>query len=261
MPHAHAPVAVLLLSAAIALGCALPPRSLDREGGAPPASLDAARWNEVLSAHVRDGQVDYPAVAAGGQLPALLEQIADVELQPSTPRAERLAFLINAYNVLAVEGIVAGKSPSTLLGRGRFFLWTRYPVAGERISLWDLEHARIRPLGEPRIHFALVCASASCPRLAPQAFSAERLDAQLEAETRRFVNDPTRNRFDVAAGVAHLSAIFDWYEEDFTADGGSVQQYVAPFVDDPAVRAALEAGALEVEFLPYDWSLNGTPPR
>jgi len=248
-----------VLGASSIAGCALPPRSLDRPMGAPGASFDAAGWDSLLSAHVVDGQVDYPGLARSGALPALREQIAAVDLGGAS-RGERLAFLINAYNVLAVAGILDGGSPASLLGRARFFLWTRYPVAGERITLWDLEHERIRPLDEPRIHFALVCASASCPRLASQAFTAADLDEQLERETRRFVGDASRNRFDVGAGVAQLSAIFDWYEEDFTSPGRSVLQYLAPYVDDPALRTRLEDDDLEVEHLPYDWSLNGTPP-
>jgi hypothetical protein len=130
-------------------------------------------------------------------------------------------------------------------------------VAGEEITLWDLEHERLRPLGEPRIHFALVCASASCPKLPSEAYAPVRLGAQLDRDARAFVNDPSRNRFDAQAGEARLSAIFEWYAEDFEAAAGSVHAYVAGYVADPELARGLGAGQWRIEYQDYDWSLNG----
>ena len=119
----------------------------------------------------------------------------------------------------------------------------------------------IRPLDEPRIHFAIVCASKSCPRLRGEAYIAARLDAQLDAQARQFVNDPSRNRFDKATRTAYLSEIFKWFDEDFRAAAGSMQKYVARYAADPEVAQGLAADAYRVEWIGYDWSLNGTPPR
>lgn len=242
-------------------GCVSPPRAYRIEAPRPLSAIDDSGLDALLRAHVRGGGVDYSGFCGSPELRAFLLDVANADPTRATSRAERLAFLINAYNALAIAGILDGSSPETLWGRHRFFQRARHPVAGERITLWDLEHARIRPLGEPRIHFALVCASASCPRLASRAWRPATLEAELEAATRAFVNDPTRNRFDAGARTAHLSRIFDWYTEDFVRDGESVATYVARYVADPELARDLLAGDWRVEFLPYDWSLNGTPPH
>jgi hypothetical protein len=161
----------------------------------------------------------------------------------------------------AVDYVLRGGSPATLGGRYSFFLRTPHGIAGESISLNDLENKRIRSYDEPRIHFALVCASASCPKLRSEAYRADRLDAQLRIATEDFINDPTRNRFDAASRTAHVSKIFDWYEEDFTAAHGSLQAYLSRYVADPEVARGLAGGGWKLRFLAYDWSLNGaTPP-
>lgn len=252
---------LLGLAWVLCVACAAPPRDYRTEQPLALEAVDYSGWDALLRAHVRDGAVDYPAFAAAPQLDAFLAQVRRARLGAGDGAAERLAFWINAYNALAIRGILDGGSPASLLGRYRFFLRRRFAVAGEEITLWDLEHARIRPLGEPRIHFALVCASASCPKLASETYLPQRLDAQLERAARAFVNDPARNRFDPTDRVARLSAIFDWYAEDFAADAGSPAGYVAGYLADSELARALAAGRWRVEYLDYDWSLNGTPPR
>ena len=96
--------------------------------------------------------------------------------------------------------------------------------------------------------------------LREEAFVAERLDAQLDEQARAFVNDPLRNRFDKATRTAHLSEIFKWFAEDFEGPAGSVQKYVARYVADPEVARALANDGYKVEWIDYDWTLNGTLP-
>jgi len=255
----HLGFAWLPLALALLVSCVASPRSDPSERSLPLAAVDASGFDALLREHVVDGHVEYAAFAAAPELSLYLSEVREARLAEGTPEPERLAFLLNAYNALAIRGILDGGSPATLLGRYGFFMRTRHSVAGEAITLWDLEHERIRPLGEPRIHFALVCASASCPKLASEAFDPARLEEQLERETLRFVNDAQRNRFDAERRVASLSAIFDWYAEDFEASDGSVERFVARYVDDPEVAQGLAAGEWVVESLGYDWSLNGTP--
>jgi len=146
----------------------------------------------------------------------------------------------------------------TWVGRYRYFIGRNYRVGGETINLYDLERSVIiADFREPRIHFAIVCASRSCPKLQSEAYAAERLEEQLERGAKEFINDPSRNRFDPERKVAHLSMIFKWYEEDFAAKAGSLLKYVKPYVTDPAVAQKLEQ--YTVEFLEYDWALNGRP--
>lgn len=236
------------------LGCVAPPKSYWVDDARPAERIDYDAWDELLRAHVKEGFVDYAAFAASAEFTEFRRALRRVRFTRATTADQRLAFWMNGYNASAIAGILSGGSPVTTLGRARFFLRDYHAVGGEEITLWDLEHERIRPVGDPRIHFAIVCASASCPRLASEAFVPERLDEQLDVLTRAFINDPTRNQYDLHSGMARLSQIFEWYEEDF----GNVPHYLARYVTDPEVAAALREGRLEIEYFPYDWSLNGT---
>jgi hypothetical protein len=220
---------------------------------------DARALDALLRANVRAGVVDYPGFQAS---PAFRAYVADLAKPVRfSGRSDELAYYINAYNALAIEGILAGLSPSTLLGRARYFKIKDWPLAGRDVTLHDLEHKVIRPLGEPRIHFAIICASKSCPFLRSEAYAAASLDAQLDDQARLFVNDASRNRFDKTTRTARLSEIFKWFDEDFRASAGSTQKYIARYVADPEVAQGLAADGYRVEWIDYDWSLNGVPPR
>jgi len=218
-----------------------------------------AEFGEILTASVNGGYVDYPRIAADPRFFAYVAALA-APLPADASRDEQLAFYINAYNALAIKGIVDGLSPSSLLGRYRYFKGTDYDVGGERMNLYDLEHKVIIPFGEPRIHFAIVCASASCPPLRAEAYTAARLETQLEEQAHTFISDTSKNYFEPDRRIARLSKIFDWFEEDFARHSGSVQQYLAQYVTDPNIAAALRGQEYKVKYLKYDWSLNGIEP-
>jgi hypothetical protein len=228
-------------------------------GSAMAQGIDHAPFDALLRANVKNGVVNYP----GFQDNAAFRQYVQDLSKPARldTRADQLAYYINAYNALAIEGILQGLSPSSLLGRARYFKFKEWQLNGKSITLYDLEHKVIRPLGEPRIHFAIICASKSCPFLRPEAYTPAGLDAQLDEQARQFVNDPVRNRYDPAKKTAHLSEIFKWFEEDFSGPAGSTQRYIARYVANPGVAKGLAADAYQVEWIDYDWSLNGTPPR
>lgn len=219
---------------------------------------DAAPFDALLRAHVKQGQVSY----AGFQESAAFKSyVADLGRPAKLgDRDASLAYHINAYNAFSIQGILDGLSPTTMIGRLRYFRLQAWPLDGRRISLHDLEHEVLRPLREPRIHFAIVCASRSCPLLRSEAYTAARLEAQLDDQARAFVNDASRNRFDKATRTAHLSEIFKWFDEDFRG-AGSVQRYVARYVADPDVARELAQDGWRIEWIDYDWTLNGTPPR
>lgn len=201
---------------------------------------------------------------------ASLSAVTAAEYQ-SWPRDERLAFLINAYNAFTIK-LVLTRYPELKsikdLGSLLQSPWKQqfFTLLGEKRSLDDVEHRMIRAPGafdEPRIHFALNCASVGCPMLREEAYVATRLDAQLESSTRRFLGDRTRNRYDPAAGRLELSSIFDWYKGDFEKGVGgsaSVAQFVARYAEllagDAAGQALVRRGTLPTRYLDYDWSLN-----
>lgn len=225
-----------------------------------PAGMDTDALDEALARHVHAGRVDYPGLARSAAFARYLADIGRARRGAATD-AEWLAFLINAYNALAIRAVLDGLSPAGLPGRLRFFLLRRHRVAGRNRTLYGLEHRELMAMGEPRIHFAIVCASASCPPLRPAAYRPATLPALLDEDARQFVNDPHRNRFDPAAGIARLSRIFRWYRGDFGAGTGALQAWLAGYVADAQVADRLAAGAFRIEYLRYDWSLNGTPPH
>ncbi|HVF65692.1 MAG TPA: DUF547 domain-containing protein [Casimicrobiaceae bacterium] len=219
---------------------------------------DPAPFDTLLRANVNAGQVNYPGFQDAAELKTYLASLAKpVDLKT---RPEQLAYNINAYNAYAIQGILDGLSPSTFFGRLRYFKNTQWPLAGRRIALHDIEHEVLRPLGDPRIHFAIICASKSCPFLRSEAYTAAKLDAQLDEQARQFINDPSRNRFDKATKTAQLSEIFKWFEDDFKGPG-SLQKYLAKYANDADVAKILASDGFKVDWIPYDWSLNGTPPR
>lgn len=238
-----------LVGVAVGLACLL------AIGVALAQRPDHAAFDALLRAHVKDGVVDYTGFRDNPAFRAYLGDLAKPAVLSS--RDETLAYYINAYNALAIAGIVDGLSPSTLLGRARYFKFKDWPLNGRSITLYDLENDVIRPLGEPRIHFAIVCASRSCPLLRPEAYAAAKLDRQLDEQARRFVNDGFRNRFDPATRTAHLSEIFKWFDEDFRG-AGSAQRYIARYASDAEAAKLLAADAFTVDWIDYDWRLNGT---
>lgn len=237
-------------------------------------AYDHAAWNGLLERHVqpvRDGvatEVDYAGLARErAALEAYLEGLAAVtpEAFRSWPRAERLAFLINAYNAWTVELVLTAWPDLDSIKDLGGLLRTPWqhafiPLLGETRSLDDIEHRMIRARGaydEPRIHFVVNCASVGCPALRGEAYRAADLEAQLADATRRFLADRTRNR--IAGGRLEVSRIFKWYGEDFDPLGGA-QAFLAAEGDDLGLtegqRRALRDGSLRIGFLPYDWGLN-----
>jgi hypothetical protein len=240
-------------------------------------AYDHADWDGLLKRHVhpvRAGvatEVDYAGLARErGALEAYLDGLASVS--PGTfrtwPRAERLAFLINAYNAWTVELVLtAWPDLDSIKDLGDLFRtpWQRafIPLLGDTRSLDDIEHGMIRARGaydEPRIHFAVNCASVGCPALRGEAYRAADLEAQLADATRRFLADRTRNR--IAGGRLEVSSIFKWYGEDFDQLGG-LRAFLAAEGDGLGLtdsqRRALRDGSLRIVFLPYDWGLNAVP--
>jgi len=243
-------------------GCGTVPASFHPPDPIPPHEFSHSKLDAIVRAHVSDGIVNYPAIAADERFTAYLQDLRRVDPNGFPTRDARLAFWTNAYNAFAIKGILDGLSPLTLVGRYQYFIARKYEIGGEGVDLYDLEQKILIPqFQEPRIHFAIVCASRSCPKLQPWAYTPERLEEQLERSARDYINDASRNRFDRDRKVAHLSMIFKWFERDFAAHSGSLLHYVQRYVADPEVARELATRPYSVEFLEYDWHLNGIPPE
>ncbi|HUJ00178.1 MAG TPA: DUF547 domain-containing protein [Usitatibacter sp.] len=259
------------LLAAVALCLALPAAAFDHA---------YAAWDALLKRHVRyvsngdASRVDYAGMKddrkALDAVTADFEKVARAEFDAWT-RPQREAFLINAYNAFTIEKILT-RYPDirSIRDFGTFFgnPWKDefFTLFGEPTSLDGIEHGMLRKAGaydEPRVHFAVVCASIGCPMLRNEAYVADRLDAQLEDAVRRFLSDRSRNRYDPAAGKLEVSKIFDWYGKDFehgwhgyTSVKATLARYADLLADRTEDRAAIRAQRVDVDFLDYDWSLN-----
>ena len=229
-------------------------------------------WNPAGTATV----VDYSALQRErSTLNAYTRTLSAVTPQEfnSWTRSQRVSFLINAYNAFTLERILSrypdldsirdfGNIVFDSPWKQRFFR-----LLGATRHLDEVEHTLLRgaqDFDEPRIHFAVNCASIGCPALRPEAYRADQLSAQLDDQTRRFLRDRTRNRFDATGrGTAWISPIFKWYEEDFEAGHRgyrSVRQFLQSnaeaIADSPAARDLLRRGTFPVKYSDYSWDLN-----
>jgi hypothetical protein len=230
-------------------------------GSSQAAAPDHSDFNSVLLRNVQRGFVDYAGIRADPAFARFLASLGETGSTEVADSRSRGALLINAYNAFAIQGILDGYSPSSWLGRYSYFKRRKYQLMGEPVTLHELETRQLMPLRDPRIHFAIVCASISCPRLSSRAYAPDKLEEQLDTAARAFINDNTRNRYDVQRKIAFVSRIFDWYGEEFARTSGSVQKYIAAYVNDPAAAALLVADGFELKFVPYDWELNGNSPH
>lgn len=226
---------------------------------ASAAEPDWQRYGEVLAAHVAPGErngvklalVDYAALKADPRFAAVVEMVQAWPLaQLATPQ-ERLAFHINAYNILALQTVAAHWPLDSIKDVGHLLkpVWKRPAgkLDGQTVSLDDIEHGILRKLGEPRMHLAIVCASVSCPDLRAEPYTAARLDAQLDDQATKFLaNDGKGLRLD--GDTAHVSKIFDWFGGDFDQVGG-VDAFLRKY------HALPEGVDLQAD-IDYDWSVN-----
>ena len=228
-------------------------------------------WDALLKKHVvvlqggKASQVRYAGFAADrAALKAYLDSVSKVtEAQfGAWPKAERMAFLVNAYNAFTVEKILTRypdlksiRDFGTVFGnpwKDKFFT-----LFGRESYLDQIEHEMLRKPGaynELRFHYAVNCASIGCPMLREEAYVADRLEAQLEEQAVRFLSDRSRNRFE--AGKLQVSKIFDWFKEDFGVREQYFAKYARLLADGPEAQKQVAEGRATLSFLDYDWSLN-----
>ncbi len=244
----------------------------DTEPQQPP--FDYRPLERVLANYVDGkGRVDYAALKQNrDDLDEMIERFSNrspdsaPDLFPT--REAKLAYWINAYNTWILRIVVDDYPTSSitkigLVPYGAFFV-KRVPLGGEKMTLRSLENDIIRGrFHDPRIHFAINCASASCPPLRSRAYRPETLDAQLDAATRAFINDKRHVRLDPAGNRIELSKIFEWYSSDFTATAGSnsggkktVVGYLKGYLNDERRKVLEEISPAKIIYQDYDWSLN-----
>lgn len=239
--------------------------------GTAAAEFDVDLYADVLRDHTAETsrlagtEVDYEAIAGDPRWPRLLAGLEAARPSAIRRPEERLAFWINAYNVLAIRMVIDHWPLESIRDAGSLIwpVWRREiaRIEGERVTLHEIEHEILRPTGEPRIHGAIVCASLSCPSLAREPYRGDQISAQLDASMRRFLADPRKGlHIDRTERTVVLSRIFRWFSDDFDAAGGALafSARYAPDADGAWIDTRLET--LDLEYFEYDWALNA-PPR
>lgn len=226
--------------------------ALAHAGAPPPPSLSASTTAFLGKFVNAAGDVNYAAIKRSpAALNALLRRVETFDAAGARP-AEREAFYLNAYNLLVIGEVVARYPLESVQRVPGFFDKNLVRVAGEQLTLNDLEARKLRqPYADPRVHFALVCGARGCPRLSRTAYAAAQLDAQLTAQARQVLQNPVFVRVDAQAGKVQLSQIFKWYEADFKASGKTGLAYVNQFREGKAIPATYT-----VDYYAYDWALN-----
>lgn len=232
------------------------------------------KWNAVLQKAVvvrgHASWVNYKSIKEKPQ--ELTEYLASLEAVTKDEFShfsndEKLAFLINSYNALTVKLIVEHYPTTSIKNTGVRTLsnlsaspWKNvfFKLLGGDRYLDYIEHEILRKsFNEPRIHFALVCASISCPALQTEAYTASHLDHQFEKAAENFLTDQERNRYIPGGSRLELSSIFKWYGDDFAKKYGSYLAFIGPRITkNPEFQKAISDGKATVSFLDYNWNLN-----
>ena len=210
-------------------------------------------YNRLLGKYATSGGVKYAEWKGNAADMQALQGVVDAiakENASGMERKQQLAFYCNAYNAWILhEALEKYPTKSVKDALFTFFTSKRITVAGQQTSFKAFEDNVIRKLGEPRIHFALNCASRSCPPLGRQAFTAGNLDGQFEALAKGYANSDKGVRFNAANKTAELSKIFDWYKDDFKGEGGPVA-----FINKR--RSTPIPADAKITYQEYDWGLN-----
>ena len=220
-------------------------------------------WNDYVRVltFVKQGEkhgtslalVDYAALKKSGMLGKVYQQISNFPVESLSGKEERLAFYINSYNILALKMVVDHWPLESIKDVGSFFspVWGKEAgiIAGKSVSLDDIENKIIRPMGEPRIHLAIVCASVSCPDLKNEPYTASVLNKQLDAQVNAFLGNDKKGLY-ITKDEIVVSKIFKWFKQDFDKVGG-VDSFIRGYRPDLPVSYPIDAD------IAYDWSVNG----
>ncbi|MCW5731598.1 MAG: DUF547 domain-containing protein [Alphaproteobacteria bacterium] len=239
----------------------------ERHSPGSSEAVDHSLWDRILKSYLRPGgdgvnRFDYGRVSSGdrGLLDSYIDGLSRTDID-GLDRPEQLAFWINLYNALTVK-LVLDRYPVAsirdinispgLFSRGP---WGRKLVrlGGEELSLDDIEHRILRPVWrDPRIHYAVNCASVGCPNLREEAYRAARIDAQLDEQARAFVNHPRGMQLD--GGRLVVSSIYVWFQEDFGGTDASVIAHLKSHAAPDLAAKLAEVGKIDDHR--YDWTLN-----
>lgn len=223
-------------------------------------AADNSLYAELLKRYVKDGLVDYSGLKKDEEVLDRYLMVLEEVRPEALLKESRFAFYVNAYNAWTIKLILTGYPGVESIKELGSFLRSPWKkkicrIDGGLKSLDEIEHEILRKhFNDPRVHFAINCASRSCPPLRGEPYEGEILEAQLDDATRSFINDPEMNR--IEGDTLHVSKIFDWFKEDFNDD---IPRFFLPYAEGD-LKKALDEGRnrIRVKYLDYDWSLNGS---
>jgi hypothetical protein len=230
-------------------------------------TFDHSNFNQVVKEYVDDkGLIDYNGIAEEPLFQAYMETLKTAKLG-NLSKDGQLAFWINAYNAVTIDKVIKWKPKKSVRETfipgvwtsTKFFTAREHTVAGKLMSPDDIEHEILRKrFNDPRIHFAIVCASSSCPPQPRFAYTDKNVQAMLDEETRKYMNSQRGSRIANAENTLYLSKIFDWFADDFIKKSGSVTEFIKPYVNG-GVLSFLEQNP-RISYLDYNWALNAKEP-
>jgi len=234
--------------------------------------IDHRVWDGLLKRYVDgNGKVAYAQWKQSAQdtqaLDSYLATLSAASPQARASKEATLAFWINAYNAVTVRGILR-EYPTTSIRNHTaklvgYNIWDDLllTVGGRGYSLNQMEHEVLRKMGEPRIHFAIVCASISCPRLLNEAYTATRLNDQLTTNTQVFFAQPGNFRYDAGQRRFQISSILKWFGSDFGDSQAEQLRAIASYLPTREAYDAAVINSVSISYLDYDWGLNDQAAR
>jgi len=226
------------------------------ENNTPESTYDG-----VLSRYVsQEGLVDYKGLKKDKDFMKYIEYLSSTDPKNLPTDKHRMAFWINAYNAFVLQGVLEEYPIESVLDVGwlphSFFKRKKFKTKQGTITLRELENEKLREaFREPRIHFAINCASMSCPKLLTEAYKPGKLEQQLEEQAISFINNKNRNYLDREDKILYISSVFKWYKDDFVKKGQDIVDYILKYLNEEDSEF-IRNNKVTVEYLDYDWGLN-----
>lgn len=212
--------------------------------------IDYSIWQSLLQKNVlANGKVNYKGFKSDiSKLNTFLRKLSNTKITSSWTKNDKIAYWINVYNAYTVKLVLNNYPISSIKEIDRPWKTEFFPINGKLMSLHQVEHDILRSYGEPRIHFAINCASRSCPRLLQIPYTADNLTKLLDRQTKEFINDEFYNT--ITEYSVNVSNIFNWYKKDFKETHGTVVNFINQY-SNVTIGNQKDKG-----YKPYDWTLN-----
>ena len=235
--------------------------------GVSAGTFDHSKFDQALKKYVDDkGLVDYNSIAKDSGFSEYVQSLQTARVEEFS-RDGQLAFWINGYNAVTIDKVIKKKPKKSVRETfipgvwtaTKFFTSREHIVAGKRLSQDDIEHEILRKqFKDPRIHFAIICASMGCPPLPRIAYTEENVQTRLEEETRKYLNSPRGTRIDRAENTLHVSKLFDWFATDFIQKSGSTLAFMRLYLNEETL--SFSERDPKISYLEYNWALNAQAP-